>query len=364
MAVEVSRGGETARSIVMFLLAILVIYLVASWLPTAKTGTESGVSQKFPAFNLNQGNQGGEAGEGGEGGEGAGEDIFAYPVTYSVKLVDPINGNTPVSGANVKVYDIYKEGMTRGDILEKVRDPYTMVYTNATTGSDGKATFSEKLFMGKTYVFTAENDSYYDLVTVHTVETVSSPSAIAEVPGPVWNFYKIGQFEDIDAVASVDPTDCFNVTAHSGERAVTCAIKNLYIGASRQTIGVLKNPVLVLRSPEGYELEGNEIRNLVIYYTSGRDVIRTTGQELRAYIDNGVIPLVTTRTDSLYPGDGFLTAGTQGVYEVSITYDPTTIETGSDKLQICVDDLSAYKGTDLITGVGATPQCYTITWTT
>ena len=360
MAVKVSEKGGLQGLVFTMIALVVMAYLIGSYLPATKTN----VSQSFPTkinLNLNQGNQ---ENQGDQGNQGGGADVYAYPVTYSVKLVDPVNGNTPVSGANVKVYDIYREGMTRGDILEKVRDPYTMVYTNATTDSSGKASFPEKLFMGKTYVFTAENDSYYDLVTTHSVETVPSPSAITEVPGPTWSFYKIGQFADIDAIASVDPTNCFNVTAHSGERAVTCAIKNLYIGASRQTIGVLKNPVLVLRSPEGYELEGNEIRNLVIYYSSGRDVIRITGQELRGYIDNGVIPLVTTKTDPLYPGDGFLTAGTQGVYEVSITYDPATIETGGDKLQICVDDLSAYKGTDLITGVGASPQCYTITWTT
>jgi len=362
MAVEVKKEAGPLGALVMLLIIAAIVYLVGSYVPATKMN----VSQNFPAsLNLPQG-QGAGSEEGAE--TGAGTTKYEYPITYSIKLVDPIRGNIPVSGVDVKVYDIYREGMTRAEILERVRDPYTMVYTNATTGTDGKATFPEKLFMGRTYVFTAENDSYYDLVTVHTIEVVSSPGTLAEIPGPTWNLYMIGAFEDIDATASVSPTDCFNITAHSGVKSVVCTISGISIGSSRTTTGVVKNPVLILRSPEGYELEGNEINSIMIRYSTGTDVLPMVGLELRGYIDNGVIslsaPQAYTKRDALYPGDVFFKPATFGVYEIRIDYNPEEIETGSDRLQICVDDLGAYKGADLIAGVGATPECYTITWTT
>jgi len=350
------------KLIALALLVLVVVSLVQPDLlkfgktKTTETQQISGVAQ-------------GGAVAGGEAGGGEEEGTVTLP-KYQVSNVylyvkDKLNPKAGVSGIEVEVLAV-PEVYDMNTLSKLASDPNRQVVDEDTsTDSAGKAEFTAgRIFVNTPYLYSIRGDStVYDKLVVKTIPVPSIyfkiDSYTFEEPEYV---YKVGNFSDIstdaDNTLTASDLSCLNITGKTGTQY--CEF-DITIGEA--TAGAaLKDPVLILRSPEGYELEPGDIVSLYIVKKTGSD-LGIPAQDLTEYVTYATpIDLKGSLYDEEY-GVDFMTVSDSATYTVKLSYDADQIQTDGDKLQICLDDLGDYRARDVATkGTKASPMCLVIQW--
>ena len=287
------------------------------------------------------------------------EGFTAPPLKLTI--VDALNPKQGVSGIRVEAL--------KPD--EKPWDPYRQVLDYGDSDSDGVVTFDGGVLkIHRKYAFAIRGDTtVYDKLV--ELKTPCVPEGWAERP---YSFddrimvYRVGSFDDIsdDADNILTCTDSgysvLNVTANTGIQQVsfdiTIKIPDTDAGKA------IKMPVVVLRSPEGFELEPGDILHVYFIRKTGSD-LGIPPSDLVGYITGGTPIEITTRTQEIEDKEviNYMTSADSAVYTVLVQYDADNIDPSDDKLQIVLDDLGEYQGKDIVTrSTKATPQTLTIQW--
>lgn len=275
------------------------------------------------------------------------------------KIVDAMNPKQGISGIRVEAIPTD----------ENPWDPYRTVLDYTDTDGDGVATLSGgALKIGKEYKFVIRGDNtIYDKVFDLKVPCISGDFA-----GKPWMFdkpisvYRVGEFDDLNTTGDnvLDCTDdpTLNVTAHTGVQQVSFTIN---VGMPEDAAGkALKDPVIVFRSPEGYELEDGDILHIYAIKASGSELGIPAG-DLQGYLSGGTPIALTTKTQ-VKDGNAvhyIMTSADAATYKIIIQYDADNIDPDDDKLQIVLDDLGDYNGKDVATRSTKAPaKTYTVEW--
>jgi len=291
--------------------------------------------------------------------------------TYQLSTVklyakDKLNPKAGIANLEVEVLAIPEEWTTA--MLEEIAsDPMRQVLDEDTaTDSAGLAQFTAGVIeVGKEYLFSIRGDTtVYDKLVVYEMPCPSREFAITAwtISDPIY-VYQVGSFSDIsiDAnnIITAAEDSCLNITGKSGLQYCSWDITIGQADAGK----ALKAPVLVLRSPEGYELEPGDIVSLYITKKTGTD-FAIPATNLIDYIDVAPITLVTGLYDEDFKAY-MMTAADSGTYTIKLTYDADQIQTTTDRMQFCLDDLAEYRGLDVATkSTKASAMCLEIQWGT
>lgn len=272
-------------------------------------------------------------------------------------IIDALNPKQGISGLRVEALPAD----------ETPWDPYRTVLDYGDTDSDGVVTFSGGVLkIGEEYKFVLRGDNtVYDKVV--TMKTPCIPGDFVNKP---YSFperiktYQVGSFSDIstdaDNTLTCSDISTLNVTANTGIQQI-----QFDITIAEDVPGkALKEPVIVFRSPEGYELEDGDILHIYAIRKSGSELGIPPG-DLQGYLTGGTPIPLTTRTQ-ITEGDEvkyIMTSADSATYTIIIQYDADNINPSDDKLQIVLDDLGDYNGKDVATrSTKASPQTLTIEW--
>jgi len=265
--------------------------------------------------------------------------------TSTLTVIDGLNPKQGISGLRVEV-------------LEKdadPSDPYRTVLDYADTDSDGVATLTNsrgELLVGEEYKIVLRGDNtVYDRVVEKKMPCVSGDWANKVFSlGKVKTYY-VGEFADMitpDNVIDCTDNPILNVTANTGIQQISFDIN---IGMPESAAGkALEDPVLVFRSPEGYELETGDILHIYATRKGGTD-LGVPPSDLVGYLSGSTPIPLTTRTQDTYDGKthSIMTAADSATYTIIVQYDADNINPADDKLEIVLDDLGDYNGKDVAT---------------
>lgn len=280
-------------------------------------------------------------------------------------LKDKLNPKSGIPGVEIEVLDSPAAPYTYSDLAGVAADPMRdVVDEDTSTSSAGLANFTaNKIFINQPYLYSLRGDSTtYDKLIVRTIPVPSTEFAISQYTfsDKVFGYY-VGGFSALyfnGTELNYTKDTQMNITGKSGLTYVTFDIT---IGQS-QSGNATKDSVLVLRSPENYELEPGDIVSLYIIRKDGT-AFNIPGVNLADYIDGPAIDLGGSIYDEDYR-TYMMSVADSGTYTVKLTYDPTLITPGSDRLVITVDDLGGWRARDDVTrDVKATAAELTLVWT-
>jgi len=291
-----------------------------------------------------------------------------YQLTsVSLYLKDKMNPKAGVANIEVEVLELPEGVPNTIDYLSTLAsDPTRQIVDEATTDSTGKATFSAgTIFVNTPYIYSIRGDTtvYDDIV----IRSIPAPSAYFKIDSytfkePIY-VYKVGNFSTMTSLDSnnddqltASELSSLNLTGDTGQVYIEFDIT---VGES-EAGKVIKDPVLVLRSPEGYELEPGDVVSLYIVRKSGSN-LGIPAISLDGYIDTTPIKIIPEGATPDRYGKYYLTVADSATYTVKLTVDADQINPSDDKLQICLDDLGGYRATDWTTkSTKASPECITL----
>lgn len=304
---------------------------------TSNIGSQQEVSQALPTYQLSE---------------------------VNLYVRDKLNPKAGIAGINAEVLNVPTAPYTMVDLARVASDPNRVILDSATSTSTGLLTFNaSSIFTNTNYIYSLRGDSNtYDKLVVKNIPAPSTQFGITRYTFPDPEYvYQVGSFTDIYITPEVDATTdaCLNLTDKTGLQSCSWDITIAETDAGK----AIKNPVLILKSPEGYELEPGDIVSLYIVRKTGTD-FGISPANLNGYIDVAPIDLRGSLYDETY-GVDFMTAADSATYTVKLTYDADLINPDSDKLEIILDDLGSYLGRDVSTvSTKASPQKLTISWGT
>jgi len=289
--------------------------------------------------------------------------VQPYPLQKVVMYVrDKLDPKSGVPNVTIDVYAVPKQ-YTMADLEAIATDPNSIVLDSAETNANGEADFTKGIIrVGVPYLYAIKGgDEVYDELLVKKI-----PIPAQQFSVQVWSFqnpvyvYKVGQFGDIapyDADNVLTPAEypALNATGKTGLQYVSF---DIYINNAEPGT-VLKDPVLVIRTPDNVTLNAGAIRAIYIVRKEGTDLgIPITN--LVGYINGRPIALKGVYDRDLH--SNILTVANSAVYTVKLIYDADLIKNG-DELQFILDDLGNYRGRDIATlGTKAEPQILTLVW--
>lgn len=261
-----------------------------------------------------------------------------------VYVVDKLNPKAGVSGVEMEVLNVPTPPYTKDKIVAIASNPMrSIVDEDTATDANGAAEFSSNtILVYMDYIFSLRGDStVYDKVKVMKVPCVPPEREGYTFPEKFYVYY-VGNFTNLYTSSTIKE----NITGKTGLQYITFDIT---IGLSNTSSGrAVKEPVIVLRSPEGYELEPGDIVSIYIVRKDGTD-LGIPGVNLVDYLAGETpIPLKGSIYDEDYQAY-MMTIADSATYTVKITYDADQIQTGSDRLQIVLDDLGDYRAKDDVT---------------
>jgi len=341
--------ARTNMNVLLF--AALLLIGVGLWY-ASQGGFQVSSTWKFPQET-------GEAGQGAETGQGAVVRVGSYPVQeVKIKLLDALNKKQGVANITVEVIPI-RGDESETELARIASNPMRRKVDEAVTDADGVATFSGGwIKTGKWYLYAIRgNSDVYDRIVKYKIippEGISAPLAKYTVDQPVY-VYRVGSFVNI----STSSTYTISLSGLSGPQYVEFDIN---IGEAEPG-KVLKNPVLVLKSPEDKRIPSGGIISLYLVKKSGSDLIdpQIASQDLVSWID--LSPIQLTGTVPSEDGNVYMGVQDSAVYTVKLTFDADVVQPG-DELRIILDDLGDYAGQDIVTrDTKATPQILTVQFT-
>lgn len=277
-----------------------------------------------------------------------------------IYVVDKLNPKAGIPGVEMEVLNVPTPPYTLDKIIAIASNPMrSVVDEDTSTDSNGAAEFSSNtILVYMDYIFSLRGDStIYDKVKVMKVPCVPPEREGYTFPDKFEAYY-VGNFTDLYTSDTITE----NITGKSGLQYLTFDIT---IGLSDTSSGrAVKDPVIVLRSPEGYELEPGDIVSIYIVRKEGSD-LGIPGINLIDYLAGETpIPLKGSIYDEDYQAY-MMTIADSATYTVKITYDADQIQPTTDKLQIVVDDLGDYRAKDDVTKDTKAPaETLTIQFTT
>jgi len=204
----------------------------------------------------------------------------------------------------------------------------------------------------------------YDVLKVMTIPVPAREFGITAYtfPDPIYTYY-IGSFSDIlpsgasytgfDSCDASTNTCKFNVTGKSGIQYATVDITIGCADAGK----AIKQPVLVLRYADGYEMPEGSIISIYMSKKQGTD-FGIPGTNLADYISTETP--IELRGSIYENGVYYMTVADSGTYTLKITFDADVLTSGK-KLEVILDDLGEYRGKDVATrATGASPAKLTI----
>ena len=289
-----------------------------------------------------------------------------YPIdTVNLYVMDALNPKSGVSGVEVEVLEPVP-GKTDEEVAsDPMRAP---IDEDTATDANGKATFSAGTILAKTpYIYSVRGDStVYDYLTRLAVPINPAGKALTYTFPQKIYVYRVGSFADPfpssasnsgwDSTSHSTNTLTLNVTGKSGPQYAYIDITI----EQNATGKALKNPVIEMYYPSGYDMPTGAITSIYLTKRTGSS-FGIPGGNLVSYVDSAPIPLTgeITYKDGAY----WMTVANSGVYRLKFSWDADTMVAG-DKLKICLDDLGGSElgdGRDLTTkSKKASPQCITI----
>ena len=222
-------------------------------------------------------------------------------------------------------------------LAEVCSDPNRNVLDEDVAASDGKINLAGgRVVTSHDYLFAVRNDTLYDQVFV---DHVSAPSRQFKIDQKTRDenvlVPKVGSFSDAhtdaDNVLDASWNDKMNLTKQSGLVALSTDITIEEAEAGK----VLKEPSLVLRFPEGNEVEAGGIQSLTITRKTGTS-FNIPARDLVEYI----------RTETPILLKDVMNVADSGTYTVKMTYDASIVDPG-EEVQISLDDLGDRRARDL-----------------
>jgi len=336
--VGVATGGDFSK--------VQDWFKIPSEKPSAPTETEKTVAEKPPAPEVS-------------GCPTRGTTIGTSSGPLALYVMDALD---PTSGlANVTI-----EVLPTSEIAW---NPDREIKDSGTTDANGRVEFTSGVLKSDyTYKIVARGDN-----TVYDFEQeMTTPCVPTGVTNYAYTFdeklklYRVGEFKTI----GTDVTE--NITGKTGFQQTTISI---YVQLNDSEIGKASfDPVLTLRSPEGYTLEPGKIRSISLTPASAGTTIdlvgpagdSVVGREINSYLVGETPITVKTGKQIMYMDalHYIMTSADVGQYNVKIVWDADEIEPSSDKLEICLDDLGGYRATSPTTKTTkASATCVTLQWT-
>lgn len=292
--------------------------------------------------------------------------------TVTMYLKDKMDPKSGVAGVEVEVLELPEGAPTTVDYLASIAsDPQRQVLDEDTSDSTGKVQFTAgAIFVNKPYIYSVRGDTtVYDDIKIRTIPSPSSQFKIDSYTftDPIY-VYKVGSFKDMESTYDSDDDDLLepdeltslNLTGDSGQVYIEFDIN---IGEA-EAGKVIKDPVLILRSPEGYELEPGDVVSLYIVRKSGSN-LGIPAINLDSYIGTQPIKLIPEGATPDEYGKYYMTVADSATYTVKLTVDADSIDESDDRLQICLDDLGGYRAQDWTTrSTKASPECLTLIFDT
>jgi hypothetical protein len=280
--------------------------------------------------------------------------LLGHPINVvNMLLRDKLSPRTGISGVTVEVFPVPADKSIE-NLARIASDPNRIPLDSAVSDATGKLTFNQSMIgQGVSYVYSVRGDStVYDDIEIIDTPCYDEPVSSITHPTPKL-VYKVGSFQDI----STDSDNTLTASEYSELNLTQQAGKTSVFFSTDITIGeedagkVLKNPVLVIRYPEGYEPKEGAIKEIVIVNKMGT-VYSIPGVNLVSYAASGTpIPL-----------KDIMTVADSGTYTIKLTYDATLMESGK-KVQFVLDDLGDYNAKDLVTRDTKAPSMsLTIVW--
>ena len=289
-----------------------------------------------------------------------------YPIdTVNLYVMDALNVKSGVANVEVEVLEPVAGKTDQEVASDPMRAP---IDEDTSTDANGKATFSSGTILAKTpYIYSVRgNSNVYDYITRLAVPINPAGKALTYTFPEKIYVYQVGSFSDIFPSGATnsgwDSTDhsadtlTLNVTGKSGPQY---AYIDLTIEEA-DTGKALKNPVIEMYYPSGYDMPSGAITSIYLTKRTGSS-FGIPGGNLVSYVDSAPIPLTgeVTYKDGAY----WMTVANSGTYRLKFSWDADTMVSG-DKLEICLDDLGGSElgdGRDLTTkGKKASPKCITI----
>jgi len=248
------------------------------------------------------------------------EPMPSYQIsTVNLYLMNALDTDSGISGETIYVYEMTADPT----------DPDTRSVDSDTTDANGLASFtSGAIFVGKKYQYVLKGSNVYDERLVLEVPVPSREFKIDSYtfPDPMYAYY-VGSFGTLGSDLTINITSDTGINVYSFDINIT----------QTQAGKVAKDPVLVLRTPEGKDLSTGCIRSIYFIHKSGTNLGLPAG-DVSDYIDKKVIKL-----NGVMPG--FLTANDQETVTVKIETDNSLCTAGTG-FEIVLDDLGGYRARD------------------
>jgi len=346
--VKITRAKLLA-GIVLALLATAVIAPGA----LQSLGKKIGIGQEITGQEVTGGQQANEqqAAEEGEGGQA----MPSYQLdSVYLYLKDKLDPKTGIPNAEVEVLPA-PEARDTASLAAVASDPdRNVIDEDANSASDGEiALTAGRIYTSKDYLYSVRNETgIYDKLFVRSIKAPSKQFKISSVTFPENVLVsRVGAFSDAhtdaDNVLDAAWNSKMNLTEQSGSVAVSTDIT---IGES-EAGRILKEPVMVLRYPEGKEISAGGIESLVITRKTGTS-FNVPAEDLVSYVDTETPVLLK---DTMNVADS-------GTYTVKMTYDASIVEPG-DELQISFDDMGDRRERDLASrALKAQTESVTFKW--
>ena len=332
---EISTGTIVAALIILGFL--WYTGTLQGWIGMSQVGT-------FSQTSFYQGDQEADAAEVPAEAPIAEKPVYSLAqLTMYVK--DKLNPKAGIPNVTVDVYAV-PATYTYDDLAALATDPYANVIDSAVSDANGEVVFTKGVIrVGEPYLYALKGDSnVYDKLVVKTVPVPSKYFAVTTYTfrDPEY-VYKVGAFKDpnIDAdnILSGSEFPELNATGKSGLQYFEF---DLEIG-NDQPGTILKDVVLVIRTPETTVLEPGAIQSIYVVRKQGTD-LGIPVYNLAANINSRPIKLKTTYDEDLKAN--VMTVADSAIYTVKLTYDADLIKNG-DEIEFVLDDLGDYRGQDV-----------------
>lgn len=343
-------GFEVNKTVVYLVVFLLGVYFAA---PIKAYLSGLGVAQVNVAQDLFQqegdaGNAGANANAGGAAGAEVPEVVDYAPSTIRLYILDKLDPKSGVPNVTVDVYNAPEEPYTQEDLSAIATDPNARVLDEGVSDANGEVVFTKTVIkVGKPYLYAIKGDSnVYDKLSVKTIPV---PAKYFKVD--VYTFeepeyvYKVGAFADpspdADNILTGAEYPELDATNKSGPQyfEFDITISETEPGA------IIKDPVLVIRTPETTDLASGAIKSIYIVKKTGTD-LGLPIYNLVGNINSRPIPIKVAYDKDL--NANVMTVADSATYTVKLTYDADLIKNG-DEIEFVLDDLGDYRGKDIAT---------------
>lgn len=233
-------------------------------------------------------------------------------------------------------------------------DPQRYILDSATTDANGIASFTgASLKVGELYQWVVRGDTttYDKIVFMETPcrlpEALNVPFKITP---PIY-VYKVGNISLTVSNNNIGSLSGNVITINITELGLSGINTLSFDAAISQGVSgaAIIDPVLVLRSPEGYELESGVVMNIYAAPETGYD-FGIPGSDLSSYLI-GAAPISMSTRESFTDSKGvthYVWTTEKATYSFTITFDADSISK-EQILRITFDDLGDYNAKDVAT---------------